>query len=310
VAEGDAATNDALADWVIGDVVETYQVLTELGISVPLAVNLSTLNLHDLTLPDRLEQRLRAGGMPLRQLCLEITDSAMSKDSRCAVEILSRLQLKGVRLSIDNFGAGYSTLKLLRQLPFTEIKIDRSFVGDAATSQDSRAIVKSIIDLAASMKLGCMAEGVETAETADLLEKLGVRDMQGYLIAEPMPVEAVAAWLEGWTRSGPGVLRDRPTGQVNDATNDPLTKPGPRELSQAPAAVLPAAAVTGVVRLPPRQLEVMRLLSDGCSVKEIAHRLNLGIGTVKVHIALAYSALGAHNRTEAIKRAGPALLSQ
>jgi DNA-binding NarL/FixJ family response regulator len=187
-------------------------------------------------------------------------------------------------------------------MPFTEIKIDRSCVGDATASRDSRAIVKSIIDLAASMGMGCVAEGVETTETADLLEQLGVCDMQGYLFAPAMPVEAVPAWLAGWLRSGPGMPREHAAG--------PAATPGPRGASAAHLAPGSAETAGEVVRLPPRQLEVMRLLSDGCSVKEIAHRLDLGIGTVKVHIALAYSALGARNRTEAIKRAGPALLSK
>jgi EAL domain-containing protein (putative c-di-GMP-specific phosphodiesterase class I)/DNA-binding CsgD family transcriptional regulator len=306
VAESDTTTIDALTDWVLGAAVEAYQVLTALGVSVKLAVNISTLNLHDLTLPDRLEQRLRAGGMPVQQLCLEITESAMFNDIQCVMEILSRFSLKGMRLSIDDFGAGYSSMKLLRQMPFTEIKIDRSFVGDVTTSRDSRTIVKSIIDLAASMEMGCVAEGVETAEAADLLEQLGVCDIQGYLIAAPMPVEAVPAWLEDWTRSGSQMPRDRAVSLVNH----PAATPGHREVSHVLSAISPADPASDVVRLPPRQLAVMRLLSDGCSVKEIAHRLNLGIGTVKVHIALAYSAFGAHNRTEAIKRAGPALLGQ
>jgi DNA-binding NarL/FixJ family response regulator len=244
--------------------------------------------------------------MPMRHLCLEVTESAMFKDVKCVMEILSRVRLKGAQLSIDDFGAGYSSLKLLRQMPFTEIKIDRSFVGDATTSRDSRAIVKSIIDLAASMEMSCVAEGVETTETAELLEQLGVCDMQGYLIAPPMPVEAVPAWLAGWTQSGSGMPSERAAAPADH----PAATTGPRGASVA--LLVPASAETAseVVRLPPRQLEVMRLLSDGCSVKQIAHRLDLGIGTVKVHIALAYSALGARNRTEAIKRAGPVLMSQ
>jgi EAL domain-containing protein (putative c-di-GMP-specific phosphodiesterase class I) len=88
---------------------------------------------------------------------------------------------------------------MLWQMPFTEIKIDRSFVDGVTTSPDSRVIVKSIIDLAANMKMGCVAEGVETEAAADLLEQLGVSQLQGYLIAKPMPVEAVPAWLAIWT---------------------------------------------------------------------------------------------------------------
>jgi len=202
LAESHTATMDALTEWVVGEAVSAYQTLTETGICVPLAVNISPRNLHDLALPDRLDQRLRAGGMPARHLCLEITESAAFEDVGRSMEILSRLRLKGIRLSIDDFGTGYSSLKMLRQMPFSEIKIDRSFVHDVTTSRDSQAIIKSIISLAANMDMDCVAEGVETEQTADLLEQLGVRDLQGDLIARPMPVTAVSTWLAKWTESG------------------------------------------------------------------------------------------------------------
>jgi EAL domain-containing protein (putative c-di-GMP-specific phosphodiesterase class I) len=209
MAESDTTTMDALTEWVVGAAVDAYQALAKLGISVPLAVNVSAQNLHDLSLPDRLEQRLRAGGMPARHLCLELTETAAFENAAHTMDILSRMRLKGMELSIDDFGTGYSSLKMLRQMPFSEIKIDRSFVSDATTSRDSRAIVKSIIDLAANMEMACVAEGVETEETADLLEQLGVRDLQGYLIARPMPVAAIPTWLAIWMQGGSVTPRDQ-----------------------------------------------------------------------------------------------------
>jgi EAL domain-containing protein (putative c-di-GMP-specific phosphodiesterase class I)/DNA-binding CsgD family transcriptional regulator/CheY-like chemotaxis protein len=295
MAESNTAIIDALTDWVVGAAVDAYQVLTELGVSVPLAVNMSTLNLHDLTVPDRLEQRLRAGGMPARHLCLEITESAAFKDASLTMDILSRVRLKGMQLSIDDFGTGYSSLKMLRQMPFSEIKIDRSFVSDATTSRDSRAIVKSIMDLAANMEMGCVAEGVETEETAELLERLGSCDIQGYLIAHPMPVEAVPAWLAIWVQCGtPSRSRAR------EAVPELALASG--EMASAGVSPEPPAA-DDALHLSPRQFEVMHLLCEGCSVKDIAQRLDIGVGTVKVHLSLAYSALGARNRTEAVARA-------
>ncbi len=304
MAESNMAIIDALTDWVVGAAVEAYQILAELGISVPLSVNMSTQNLHDLTVPDRLEQRLRAGGMPARHLCLEITESAAFKDASLTMDILSRVRLKGMQLSIDDFGTGYSSLKMLRQMPFSEIKIDRSFVSDATTSRDSRAIVKSIMDLAANMEMGCVAEGVETEETAELLEQLGSCDMQGFLIAAPMPVEAVAAWLATWMQSGTTAPRSR----GREAALEPATA---AEAGVA-AGAAPAPSGTGddSAHLSPRQLEVMHLLSEGCSVKVIARRMDIGIGTVKVNLSRAYSALGAHNRIEAVARAQGLLEAQ
>ena len=279
MAESDTTVIDALTDWIVNAAVDAYQVLAELGVSVPIAVNMSTLNLHDLTVPDRLEQRLRAGNMPAKHLCLEITESAAFKDAAMTMDILSRMRLKGMQLSIDDFGTGYSSLKMLRQMPFSEIKIDQSFVGDATTSRDLRAIVKSILDMAANMEMGCVAEGVETEETAELLERLGSCDMQGYLIAAPMPVEAIPAWLQVWLR---------PTAaQTQEETKQVWTVPLPSE-------------VANDVQLTPRQIELMQLVSDGCSVREMARRLDIGIGTTKVQLSRVYAALGARNRGEAV----------
>ena len=284
MVESNTTVIDALTDWVVSAAVDAYQVLAELGVSVPLSVNISTQNLHDLTVPDRLEQRLRAGGMPARHLCLEVTETAAFKDASLTMDILSRVRLKGMQLSIDDFGTGYSSLKMLRQMPFSEIKIDRSFVSDATTSRDSRAIVKSIMDLAANMEMDCVAEGVETEETADLLERLGVCDMQGYLIAAPMPVEAVPAWLAVWAQGGVA------------APSELATAAGVGEGADMP----PGASDDAAGRLSPRQIEMMQLVSEGCSVTDMARRLDIGVGTVKVRLSRAYSALGARNRVEAL----------
>jgi EAL domain-containing protein (putative c-di-GMP-specific phosphodiesterase class I)/DNA-binding CsgD family transcriptional regulator len=325
--ESNTGIIDALTDWVVGAAVEAYQVLAALGVNVPLAVNMSTQNLHDLIVPDRLEQRLRAGGMPARHLCLEITETAAFRDASMTMDILSRIRLKGMQLSIDDFGTGYSSLKMLRQMPFTEIKIDRSFVNDVTTSRDSRAIVKSIMDLASNMEMGCVAEGVETEETAELLEKLGACDMQGFLIAQPMPVEAIPGWLASWTHSDPARLVSLPADAVSGpgiggpaiggpalggpATGEPATG-GPALGSRdwRSPGVPASASAEDLARLSPRQSEVMHLLSDGCSVKEIARRLDLGVGTVKVHLSQAYAALGARNRVEAVARAQGLLQAQ
>ena len=303
MAESNVNIIDALTNWVVGAAIEAYQVFADLGVKVPLSVNISTQNLHDLTLPDRLEQRLRNGEMPPEHLCLEITESAVFQDAGRTMDILSRMRLKGMKLSIDDFGTGYSSLKMLRQMPFSEIKIDQSFISDMTTSRDSRAIVKSIIELAANMEMGCVAEGVETAETADLLEQMGTCDLQGYFIARPMPIEAATTWLTS------GIWCESTTaGQRSNERQDRGARRGNAEGPDAPYPAASPKAEGDIVRLSPRQLEVMQLLSEGCAVKEIAYRMNLGMSTVKVHLSLAYSALGAHNRTDAIRRAGPALV--
>ncbi len=214
VAEANREVIDALTDWVIDAGVDAWQVLHRHGLNVPIAINVSTQNLHDLLLPDRVARRMAASNMPATQLCLEITETAASQDTPRMMDILTRMRLKGMELAIDDFGTGYSSLKALRQLPFSEIKIDRSFVADMTTSRDSRAIVKSIIDLAANLEMKTVAEGVETEDTAQLLEELNVDAMQGYLISRPMAINAVPEWLSLWAASG------EPNGQVDDRPRD------------------------------------------------------------------------------------------
>lgn len=260
VAEARRQVIDALTDWVVSVTVDAYSVLRELGIRVPISVNVSPQNLHDITLPDRLARQLSAGGMPTSHLCLEITETVASQDIARIMDILTRLRLMGVQLAIDDFGTGFSSMKALQQLPYSEIKIDRSFVADMATSDDSRAIVKSIIDLAANMKMASVAEGVETEGTARLMEQLNVDAMQGYLFAPAMPVEAVPAWLAIWLAGKTGAGVDAPARPVSDVA-------GWQRAAAGTGAIKP---MTEQARLSPRQVEVMQLRSAGYSVKEIA----------------------------------------
>lgn len=296
IAENNREIMDALTDWVIGATVEAYQVLSELDMNVPIAANISTQNLHDLTLPDRLAERLESAGVPAGHLYLEVTETAASQDINRMMDILTRIRLKGMRLAIDDFGTGYSSLRALRQLPFSEIKIDQSFVKDVTTSRDSRAIVKSIVDLAANLEMDCVAEGVETEETAGLLQQLGVHILQGYLIAPPMPIEAVPAWWGIWM---PG----ESDSHRSELSPSPRDDAGVATAASQATVMEPPRTAPPVKKLSQRQLEVMRLLTAGCSIKEIARKLDLSLGTVKVHLSMAYSALGARNRIEAVMRA-------
>ena len=174
--------------------------------------------------------------------------------------------------------------------------------------------MKSIIDLAANMEMDSVAEGVDTEATAALLEQYNVGAMQGFLIAAPMPVEAIPAWLAIW-QAGGGTDPATPLSPAQRAAGIPnksATNVAGRRIEEqavAPSGSTPAAtpdAVASSARqlvlevlqdqrkpinasaLSARQLEVMQLLTEGCSVKQIARRLDLGIGTVKVHLSRAY----------------------
>ena len=165
-AEANAGAVSALTEWVIGRAIRDYLGLRAEGVAVPIAINVSPRNVLDLAFPDRIEQALKKGGMPAHQLCIEITESAALQDIGTALDILGRIRLKGMHLAIDDFGTGSSSLTLLRRMPFSVVKIDRSFIADMPTSRESRAIVKAIIDLTHNIELENIAEGVETEETA------------------------------------------------------------------------------------------------------------------------------------------------
>jgi EAL domain-containing protein (putative c-di-GMP-specific phosphodiesterase class I) len=117
-------------------------------------------------------------------------------DALQAMDVLARLRLKGIRLSIDDFGTGYSSLVQLQRMPFSEIKVDRAFVGECANSPDSRVIVKTIVDLAHNLGMKAVAEGVEAEAVLDYLTEIGCDEAQGYHISKPMPAADVAQWVK------------------------------------------------------------------------------------------------------------------
>jgi len=167
----------------------------DLGVSV----NLSARSLGSNDLAAQVRRLLDQHDLDASALTLELTESAIMSDPFRAVVVLGQLRRMGVRLSIDDFGTGYSSLAYLKRLPVTEIKIDRTFVSNVTADEDDAAIVLSTIQLAQSLRLDVVAEGVETAATYDALAAFGCRRLQGYYVARPLP----ASQLERW-------LRDRP----------------------------------------------------------------------------------------------------
>lgn len=168
------------------------------GQPLDVAVNVSMTNLCSLGFPDLLEQMAAEAGVPLSSLLLEITEGQLMKDPVSQLDVLARLRLKKVRLSIDDFGIGYSSMAQLRDLPFDELKIDRCFVHDAGRDPARHAIVEACLGLARQFGMKTVGEGVEERAEWDALAALGCDLAQGYFIAEPMPGEAIGEWIDGW----------------------------------------------------------------------------------------------------------------
>jgi EAL domain-containing protein (putative c-di-GMP-specific phosphodiesterase class I) len=162
------------------------------------AFNLSPLLLEDLQLPDRLESRLGEIDFQPERLVLEVTEACTQKDQIASMDVLARLRLKGFQLSIDDFGTGFSSLLHLYRLPFGELKIDKSFVSEARSSDEAATIVSSTVGLAHSLGLKVVAEGIENWATLDWLKDLRCDQGQGYHMSPPVDGDRLVEWLEEW----------------------------------------------------------------------------------------------------------------
>jgi EAL domain-containing protein (putative c-di-GMP-specific phosphodiesterase class I) len=169
-----------------------------IGVELRGAVNLSPALLGDLSLPEQVEERVARSGLPPSAVLFEVTETGAMSDPLRAAEVLSRFRSKGFELSLDDFGTGHSSLVWLYRLPFSELKIDRSFVSEMTRSDEARLIVESTIQLAHGLGLEVCAEGVETREAYDALAALGCDRAQGYLIGRPLDAGQMPAWLASW----------------------------------------------------------------------------------------------------------------
>jgi len=165
------------------------------GEHLTIAVNLSASSLVDADLPDQVFDMLATRGLPPSGLQLEITEEFLMADHDRARSILTRLRDRGVQISIDDYGTGYSSLSYLREMPIDELKLDRSFVLPMTDDARAAALVASTIDLAHSLGLRMVAEGVETEVAYAELKRLGCDQAQGFLISRPVPAATLDHWL-------------------------------------------------------------------------------------------------------------------
>jgi diguanylate cyclase (GGDEF)-like protein len=183
---------DALGAWVLA---HACNIAAAWPTHIGVAVNLSPLQLKGGRLIDVVREALAASGLAPRRLELEITESVPLDDNSISLATLHALRGLGVRVSIDDFGAGFSSVSYLRRFPFDKIKIDRSFVRDVATDRSARAIVQAMATLGQSLGMAVTAEGVESAEQMHAVRELGCTQAQGYLISTPRPAAELAAMI-------------------------------------------------------------------------------------------------------------------
>ena len=165
------------------------------GIEIPIAVNVSARNLHDLRFPERVQLTLQRYSLPGRLLEIEVTENSVMEDPSRSALVLAELRTFGITVAIDDFGTGYSSLSTLRDLTLDRIKIDRSFVTRLATNDGDMTIARAVIELAHNLSMTTVAEGVETPDVLDILRALGCDEAQGYLFARPQQAHVIEPML-------------------------------------------------------------------------------------------------------------------
>ncbi len=188
----------ALTDYVFRTVVEQMRVWNDSGMDVGIAVNVASELMSDPDFPDRLMVLFGEYRVDSSKLTIEVSERMAMEAGEQDIDVLARLRLKGVQLSIDNFGTGHSSLSQLFQLPFSELKIDRLFVMEINSNAEARTIVKASIHLAHNLNMSICATGVDNQETWDFLDAEGCDKFQGYVISKPVSAASFEKFFHDW----------------------------------------------------------------------------------------------------------------
>jgi len=169
----------------------------EQGLEMSVAINVAPQLLTNLELPDEFATLAKDSGVDSKRVIIEITETGVMEDAMLATDILTRFRLKGFRLSLDDFGTGFSSLIHLYRMPFSELKIDQSFVNDVGHREEARLIVRTISEMAHNLNLSVCAEGVEDQEMLDFVRSIGCDKAQGYFFSRPIPGAEIPVFFSG-----------------------------------------------------------------------------------------------------------------
>jgi EAL domain-containing protein (putative c-di-GMP-specific phosphodiesterase class I) len=187
-----------VTDFVLTDAIRQVGHWRSLNLMLGVAVNLSPRLVQDLEFPDRLGRILQEFDVAADQLMLEVTEAASLDDPHLVMDIFARLRVRGVGLSLDDFGIGMSSLTHLYRMPFNEVKIDGSLISEMTHSKPAATVVRAIVDLAHNLSLQVCAEGVETAAAFEALDQMGCEALQGEFIAPAMVASEIETFIEVW----------------------------------------------------------------------------------------------------------------
>ncbi len=185
-----------LTEFVFQEAVSALKYWNEKGLKLSIAVNISALSIEDSAFPDRLSELAKEAGINPGQITLEVTETTAMGNVDVVTSVLTRLRIKGFKLSLDDFGTGYSSLVELYRMPFSELKIDKSFVTRLDTDQDAHNIVHAMISLAHNLGLKSVCEGIETRTVMELIKEMNCDIAQGYFYSKPLSFDEFNEWLK------------------------------------------------------------------------------------------------------------------
>ncbi|MBI3570523.1 MAG: EAL domain-containing protein [Gammaproteobacteria bacterium] len=214
----------ALTPWILGEAMLQARVFQDLDYPVTVSLNLSVRDLQDPQLVEMVSEQLQAHGVAPERLEIEITESALMSERERVQDTLTRLSAMGLKIMIDDFGIGYSSLAYLKNLPVDGIKVDRSFVTAMTRNDNDAAIVRTSVDLAHNLGLEVVAEGIETEDVLHRLQELGCDAGQGLYISRPLPADDLLLWL----RQSSWGLKKRPATRPRQARTVSTLSPAAR----------------------------------------------------------------------------------
>ena len=204
---------DKLGYWVIHEACRQQVLWQNEGLHIPVAINISSRQLRDPAFAERLLRAVRIHGVESSQLQLEVTESALMEHIESSADLLQHLNEQGFSIAIDDFGTGYSSLAYLQSFPASTLKIDRSFIKDLVSNRDTR-VLDSILQMAQNLEKSVVVEGIENAAQLLYLQKRGVAQLQGFLLARPMSAEALLSQYHGRQLLIDSALEFRPPAQA------------------------------------------------------------------------------------------------
>jgi EAL domain-containing protein (putative c-di-GMP-specific phosphodiesterase class I)/ActR/RegA family two-component response regulator len=202
---------EALSHLMLKASIEQLGVWQESNLELKISANVTAGDMLDIGLPDRISQWCQDACVDPAKIVLELTESQLMENVELTLDTLIRLRLKGMTLAVDDFGTGYSNLGQIKRAPFSELKIDRSFVREAGGDDEGKAILNASTQLGKQLGLTVVAEGVETQAEWEAVSSYGADEVQGYLVAAAMPAQEVPAWIDKWNcNAGDVVVSSNP----------------------------------------------------------------------------------------------------